>query len=97
VRITVFIGVLCLFLALLKVDPGGASSDVGGVNDKARDQFEEGMALWKAGDREAALAAFEASPKNAAYPTPFGSFLFPRKGRGREDFREALLGPPKCS
>lgn len=95
----VFIGLMCLSLCLLS-DAGSAFSEAAEAKNKPRDQFEEGMALWQAGDRKAALAAFEASSESTAYASGAPSaFLFESKGRpslqgAREDFGRVLLGPP---
>lgn len=90
--------ILALLLSGILPSPVPAETLEHGPPSRAR--FEEGMAQWKAGNLEAALASFEATADRhyAAASWSGYEFLFERKGQKRrdvrEDFRKVLLGPP---
>lgn len=83
-------------LALFSIRPALAADEFA-MDPRSRAHFEDGMAQWKAGRPEAAMAAFEAVIDHVGYAAPFSGgyeYLFKKSNAWREDFRQMLLGPP---
>lgn len=94
------------FKEAIRLQPGdlearatlASALDSNGNANRLHGHFDDGMAQWKAGNRDAAVAAFEASAKSGLYagaPSPFHA----RKGTAtvqgaRKDFQTILLGSP---